>query len=110
MLWVVAVRRSDGTLSLLQSDEDSGTANPSPTPRRSVAGLLYGCQVKRIACPSLDSISSIEPVSEGHESQTAAVGIGRCRGGTLSDKCECKQSAGSSGCKEIYGTDSVEED
>src|SRR5262249_15303692 len=36
MLRVVAVRPSDGPVPLLQSDEDSGMAVPSPTPRRSL--------------------------------------------------------------------------
>src|SRR5437868_5495770 len=39
-LLVVAVRTPDGGLPLLRSAEDNGTANPSPTPQRSLAGLL----------------------------------------------------------------------
>src|SRR5437867_13259571 len=39
-LRVAAVRTPDGALPLLRSDEDSGTADPSPTPQRSLAGLL----------------------------------------------------------------------
>jgi hypothetical protein len=38
---------SDGAHSLLQSDQDNGTAVPSPSPtlQRSDAGLLFFCQV-----------------------------------------------------------------
>ena len=51
---VVAVRTSDGALPLLQSDEDSGTAVPSPTPQRSVAGLL-----RRLSGDSSFGVTSI---------------------------------------------------
>src|SRR5882672_8927129 len=44
-LLVVAVRTPDGALPLLRSDEDSGAADPSPTPQRSVAGWLFARQV-----------------------------------------------------------------
>src|SRR5262249_17871702 len=35
-----------------QSDEDGGTAGPSPTPQRSIAGLLLAGQVNHMPCTS----------------------------------------------------------